>query len=614
MATREEITLSELKKALKNISKEVDDVVSKETRKTYKGPLKQKRSERTIRFKKGRRIFKDRIYVNLTREFANSWSRNLFIHDLKIKLEDEAEDRSLMLGRKVRRKIDTWFELVEIRNCGFIRDAGYGPFSPLIINFRNFREVNFIDNELLDTTAEFQVSEETWPITIQNNKFYTLTIRYFDVYIIEFIRQAPWYSESVIENNKVFSFLHIDISRDSGGKMEISLINNKIEALALSYTRKEEEEKKNKKRKVKGKRKKKEEEKEKFAQSPDDYTPHLFRDILRHQALKDEYPGSHKLILSSGNDIEEIYMTGRYPRIVMWGLNERVGDSLKKRYREKSRKTGFRSVMSLPLSWLGYEKPYENDITISKSDATARIEANRYILGFLRKIAIDQNQKVLEQVMNYNITKMDGMLLEINDGPWKDRLLSLANWWLSKHGTSWISPIAFTLVGGILSAAIVTIALEAGCVGGRYFFATKFALALGEDAIIFRNFFVIIVASLLGCLAAVRGLFFANILTKLRRSNFSKSACLLFLTTVIWIMGEWIGGDTVRYWAVLFELMHPLGHPNNILDEIPVGADELIWYSLPIFGVVFFSFKALYAICIYMFFRAATRFTIKPKH
>ena len=612
MATREEITLAELKKVLKNLSKEVDDIVSKETRKTYKGPLKQKRSERTIRFKKGRGIFKDRIYVNLTREFANSWSRNLFIHDLKIKLEDEAEDRSLVLGRKVRRKIDTWFELVEIRNCGFIRDAGYGPFSPLIINFQNFRKVHFIDNELLDTTAEFQVSEETWPIIIQNNEFNTLTIRYFDVYIIEFIRQAPWYSKSVIENNRILSFLHIDISRDSGGKMEISLINNKIEALALSYTRKEEKEKRNEKRKGKGKKKEKGEEK--FVQAPHHYTPHLFRDILRHQALKDEYPGSHKLILSSGNDIEEIYMTGRYPRIVKWGLNERVGDSLKKRYRRKDRKTGFRAGLSFLLSWLGYGKPYENDRTISKGDATARIEANRYIFGFLRKIAIDQNQKVLEQVMNYNITKMDGMLLEINDGPWKDRLLSLASWWLSRHGTSWITPIAFTVVGGVLSATVITAALEAGCVGWGALITDKLALARGDDAALLRSFYVILVALLSGLLAFGGSLFLANVLTKLRWVNFSKGICLLFLTIAIWFTGEWFGGDVISYWAVLFELMHPLGSPKNILDKIPVGVDELLWHTFPIFGIIFFSFKALYAICIYMFFRAATRFTIKPKH
>ena len=75
-----------------------------------------------------------------------------------------------------------------------------------------------------------------------------------------------------------------------------------------------------------------------------------------------------------------------------------------------------------------------------------------------------------------------------------------------------------------------------------------------------------------------------------------------------------VGIEMVPYSTVLFELSSPLGSPNKILDSIGITVKELSNHTVLIFGFSFFFFKAFYVISIYMFYRAATRFTLKPKN
>ena len=545
--------------------------------------------------------------------------------DDTLDLDDVVKDWILLLGCSL-----------EIKNCEFIRAGIFVNPTQLFFNISHFNQIKFIRNDFSSLITTLYVSDEfkglVEKVTISDNTCYSLAIRYSRG---DKRDEIPLYWGSVFENNEIYHVLLLDISKKSAGRLNFSFGNNKIDTLAFSYPQ--------------------EQSPLEFFKGPPNISPFLLRDTLRDQALHIDHPASYRLIMASANNIEEIFMAGRYPKIVRWGLNQNIGDAILE----------------------SYNHPEHNVATareeLGKAIAKERIERNRYIFRFLKEVAIKEGNRVPEQVMNYNITKMDGMLLKMDNWSWQDRLISWAGWELSRHGTSWIRPIAWILGSVLFFAAIITWALgDGGSVigsflvdmattlpekvplGFAFFLASILTLAIvvgtfgismfllyrsfGSGILWVRIYGVLhfssaaiimilwisgrelievspdlksIIILLLGMWCAGIAVYAASNIINLRKDWSDGTMLFLLVFVIVGLLGTAVGDEGILYRAVLLELMNPLGNPQQILDNPLVSGGLVPGYSFPIFTALFFSYKAFYAICIFMFYRAATRFTIK---
>ena len=493
---KKKLTITQFRKALKDLRQSLGNFISQPGNRRRTGRIKLSESD-----------LKDRIYIDYTPGIANmAGSGDLVISNLEVEIEKNSDvDNPLIFRRAMYRVLNPYFSSVEIKGCKFVCGRECTALGPLIFDFRMFKKVKFIRNEFPRLNAVIKVFDhlktDSVRMNVEDNLLFKLAIKY-----AAFANKPNSfsYAKSVIKGNYIFSSIDIQISPSSLGELKFSLSDNITKELILRYPYIKEAAKTSKK----------------TPKSPQ------LNGVAQKQELDDNYPGRHKLIMGSGNVIDVINMEGKYPEIVSWVVSDNIGAGILEECR----------------------KLHQED------SAKEKVEVNRALFNFFRKIAIDKHKKILEQVMIYNIAKMDRIQLNIDNWPWWDRFIYLVGWHLSEHGTSWILPLRWILRTSLWSSYI-------------------FALLL-------------------------YGQLSVNI-EKLSAGSIS-SYLKIFLFS-------------------LSELIDPFGSPRVILwrpEEILSKAPDLeavvqSGFSVVIIGVIFFLFKAFYAICIYEFVRAARRFTLK---
>ena len=566
-------------------------------------------SDKRIKLSLPRSKFEDNLYIEFYLDFDlfPHWVGRLVVQNLNfVTLKDDDFEYSLDFGgkKKVWGGIDV--SRVEIRECMFMRVDKPPILRGVLFDLSAFMEVDFIENKFRGLEVTLLVSDSVKisgeAINISHNILDALIIKY---YARGSQIGKPYYCETIIDDNEVYKFLHIDISSKSHGELRFSVSNNTIEALALCYIREEKDDKQ-------------EGDLDRFIVEDLELMTLEPRDIWREHALDSAHPGTHRLTMNGGNNITEIYMVGRFPEIVRWGMDERIGDVILERYKGSVKKGKF--LESLQLIFLRFGKGAakeeqdgmsEEKQTISQELAVKMIEANRYIFNFFRQAAIKENKKPLEQVMNYNIALMNQILLKVDNWGWSDKLIMWIGWLLSRHGTSWLLPILWACAAAFTCATIITWTLELGVVGWNSFLAHKTPSALNSHA---RNYYLFIgsVFSMgLGVLAAGKVLLNVGSITRLTLSKLLLGTVLLTVAISSWILGEWNISEEAQYRTVLVELLHPLERPDRIWGDKSKDIENISRLSFGILGGIFFFYKIFYLICGYEFVRAARRFTIR---
>ena len=499
------ITLTELRTYLKQINEKAQNFITNS---------KGQEPVRVISELEGK-IFMEFSWDSAPHQALGPKAR-LILQDMRILLESREKDWTLELTGALGKKGSSWFSSVEIKECEFILPDNKNQNLELTFSFASFHKINFEDNKRSDVPIVIEVKNfhdlrYASPIHVANNILNGLSINILEEYdrssasILAFMHAQlenfssdALYRRILIENNRVCNFLRMTVKSNGYERLVFSLHKNKIDRLLLWAGPTD---------------------KEKKEMSKEEETASM------------SVSGSHSLNMASGNIIEVIEVEGRKPQVAGFSLQERIGEGILE----------------------GYEMPNQKGWDVEKGAAKTRIESNRRAFSLFKKIAVDENQKVLEQVMNYYIAKLDGLLLDIDGWPWKDRLIFLVGWLFSKHGTSWTRPLVWMLVITILSSYMIGLLLYGH---------------IGTDII------------------------------QLDVERFNK-----FITLFLFSLSE---------------LVNPLGTPQVILwkpwEIFSVElrtVDTLSKLSSVIIGAVFFLVKAIYAMCVYEFVRAARRFTIK---
>ena len=506
------------------------------------------KSKTAIKFALASGKFRDSFYLEFSSDTTIDGNPclklSLIIRDLQIEIRNNATDVSLeFVG--LTRGLDPSFDcFIEIKSCEFVNKTELEHPRQVTFVIAGFKTVNFSKNKFLDkisTKLSIGASElsSKEPLDIFKNIFNGgLTFLYNDTL------DEGSYRQSIFKGNEISDFLHISINLESKTKLSFSLHNNSIDTLLVSHP---------------------------VVTVPVRYADELFNSvtensvgILRYKSLDSDAPGSHVLDIESGNTIEVICFEGKYPLIGSWGKDEKIGGNILKKFK----KTG------------------------DKEEAKEKVKINNSSFSFLRNRAMNDNRKVLEQMMNYNLTKMDGMLLEIDNWRWQDRSVYWVGKWLSGHGTSWLLPMLWVGAAGFICTAIIASVLEGGIV------------------------WKLLLPSVMTCLplVALRGRIVSFWESRISNSGESLPWIEITLSAAIIVFGAsviWIGGEGTQYRHILLELFHPLGRPSQMFGDSYDAIQGISWGAFTISGALFFFYKAFYAICIYEFIRAARRFTIK---
>ena len=654
--------LTDMADRLGNVLSDVSDddkyVISVLAEKRKKGYLVFQKPTEKIKIARAKSDLSDNFYLEISRvrseKHGTRLNMNLVIQDFEIELRGTDVGKQLSLLGSSGEVDRAWFFSVAIKNCKFTSTLAYHLGAPLPLFFKYFRQIDFIDNEFSGTPVMFRFlghdehsSEKGF--NVLRNSFKELTV-FFDEdsdHIMTFGRRLDFIGNVVSDffcvrtDNKNAKDRKADEKSAEDKKSDIRdadirpsysaallLRNNTIRMLAFFDD----------------------------TDSSQSISPEVHGEgLIRYKKLSAAIrTTSHSLNLDSGNAIEIMHLVGRCPEIVGFSLDEKIGDIIMKRFKDHA----------------------EAEREEGKSGAKEKIALNRNILSFLKKIAIDENRKILEQAMNYHISKLDRMILEIDGWRWSDRLISLAGWHLSRHSTSWFRPILWIVGVGLFFATIITWALGEGAMSLISSITDKTTLLLGGDwpsASLFVSaiFTLIFVAGIMGTslflsyitVGFIRqepqriwpsmmsliyifllfilsvglaealeevGSYFGSTVALLSaawlagfvlfvlckfdnlRRDWQLLPALVFVIYLIVILGaSTVGDDDMLYRKVLIELMYPLGLPSNIINSSSMANQEAISYSFPIFTVLFFSYKAFYAVCIFMFYRAAVRFIIK---
>ena len=572
----------------------------------------------------------ENFYLELSRADNTNgkiyWSANLVLENLKISIKDNKDLYSLNLTAPLLKTSDDWRYSIQIRNCEIVCDTRDRIAGDLTLCFRGFYRVHLIENKSWESiTFKFidnHILSDKEPISISKNHFKWLSVSF---------EEPPepmkaFYRQINFEDNVVFHTLLVHTSDyDEIQRLTFLFRKNAIGTLSLWYVLND------------------------FEDAPSEIKPDMLR--YNHWPINRE-PTGHSLDMATENVIDAIQIVGRYPNILGFGVNEYIGDDILRQFAEDAK----------------------TDREGARNNAKLMVETNRGVLGSFKKIAIDESRKVIEQAMNYHISKLDRMLLIIDGGFWLDRLLSWAGWELSRHGASWLRPIVWIIGSALFFAAIITWALGkeglevglfladginarpeelrrdfalfglsmttlvmAGVVfGASLFFLYAYhgsgikwlnSLAYAhyysgvviavfwdyvEELIELGSHLDSLLALLLGMWVAGVIVFGACNVSRMKIGVVQVGFVIAIYSSIVGAVLKTAVGDAGDlYRAVLLELMNPLGSPKNVIES-PFVADGLIWgYSFPIFTTVFFSYKALYAICIFMFYRAAARFIIK---
>ncbi len=155
-----------------------------------------------------------------------------------------------------------------------------------------------------------------------------------------------------------------------------------------------------------------------------------------------EYQYEYNAKLINGNNIQEIDILDEYPNIIKWGTREEIGEKIAKKYK------------ATPKS--KYNDNIEVKISTFKR-AEVRVEANKEVLMRFRKLAVDKGDRFQESTINYHIAKCDEQLiaLEIVRRFSQDKVIMFLGRLLSRHGTSWLRPLAWIVSINFIASIII---------------------------------------------------------------------------------------------------------------------------------------------------------------
>ncbi len=142
------------------------------------------------------------------------------------------------------------------------------------------------------------------------------------------------------------------------------------------------------------------------------------------------YEYEYNISIVNGNDIRSLSLLNEYPNVVAWGAREKIGENFAKEYKAmtKNKSNKIKEIRIPPIK-----------------TAIASIQNNRIPLIKFKKLAIDKSDNGQASTINYHITKCDEQLISLEQ--WKgfiqDKLVMVAGKVLSRHGTSWLRPLAW---------------------------------------------------------------------------------------------------------------------------------------------------------------------------
>ncbi len=166
----------------------------------------------------------------------------------------------------------------------------------------------------------------------------------------------------------------------------------------------------------------------------------IFRQFHLGLAKDSEYKYSMNLI--NGNDIQIMMVLIECPNVMEWGTREKIGENIAKDYKTET-KNGHRKRWvhgMAPIRW-----------------AKKKITNNKEALIRFRKLAIDKGDKFQESTINYHIAKCDEQLigLEYSSPFSQNKAIMFLGRLLSRHGTSWLRPLAWIVSINFIASIII---------------------------------------------------------------------------------------------------------------------------------------------------------------
>lgn len=157
----------------------------------------------------------------------------------------------------------------------------------------------------------------------------------------------------------------------------------------------------------------------------------ILGNVVNGGLILDLYNGEHNrsdgyfLNLLSGNKIKFMNVKRSYPNVIEWGLREFIGENIFNDAYDKGKRKSSK------------DKQYRTDYRESRS----LMIGNKKVLIKFKAIAIEAGDKLLENTLNYRITKCDELLVEDEKGFLQEKIIMKAGKLLSRHGTSWVLPV-----------------------------------------------------------------------------------------------------------------------------------------------------------------------------
>ena len=164
---------------------------------------------------------------------------------------------------------------------------------------------------------------------------------------------------------------------------------------------------------------------------------HKYKPKIKSQTFVYEYKYSAKLI--NENDIQELVIHDEYPDVIAWGIQERIGERIVQDYDDKI--GSYRDEYKKSRIRVAWEK----------------IENNKSVLMEFKNLAINKNDRFQESTINYHIARCDEqfMNLETEMHFWQNKAIMWLGRILSRHGTSWIRPLACIFAFNLLASSII---------------------------------------------------------------------------------------------------------------------------------------------------------------
>lgn len=159
-----------------------------------------------------------------------------------------------------------------------------------------------------------------------------------------------------------------------------------------------------------------------------------------------EYQYEYNAKLINGNNIQEIDILDKYPNIIKWGTREEIGEKIAKKYK------------STPKS--KYNDNIEVRISALKR-AEGKVETNKEFLVRFRKLADEKGDRLQASIINYHIAACDEQLIDLETDRRfsQDKLIMKFGRLLSRHGTSWLRPLAWIIGSNFIAANIIFLIL-----------------------------------------------------------------------------------------------------------------------------------------------------------